>query len=324
MKFNYAGVKFILSLCMIMFFSLTSFSQINIGSKDIPAFSAGEIKAENLELLKKSTTIFVYRDSDIQHLDQMKSSLNEIWTISKLEFASFDEFISREYDDSYSFITIGGLLKAEISTGGVSGKTFFWLNLWMNGSKDDEKNMFCRFELFPSFESYSTAIANYKDFSETMLTYLYKEATLYNWSIGGVKNALQLVNQKLLNNEQRWLFENESTASLKKLRGSVLYIPEHALIKFGAFTGNEDKRHDVKKLMKNYPYRYKVVSSDELSDLVLNSEKPVYYLTYVRSCTDKFIGIVDSKTGEYLYSAYSPVSYNIKTKDIKKIAKMMK
>ncbi|MCB0452076.1 MAG: hypothetical protein KDC94_04145 [Aequorivita sp.] len=48
----------------------------------------------------------------------------------------------------------------------------------------------------------------------------------------------------------------------------------------------------------------------------MNGEE-ILYLSYIRSNTDKFISIVNSKTGDVIYSLYRPMSYNFSDKDMK-------
>jgi hypothetical protein len=76
--------------------------------------------------------------------------------------------------------------------------------------------------------------------------------------------------------------------------------------------------------MKKYDYRYKIVSAKELSQKILESEDPVYFLVYVKSSTDKFIAIYNSENGDILYSNWKGASYNVKSSDFKDISKTIR
>lgn len=58
-----------------------------------------------------------------------------------------------------------------------------------------------------------------------------------------------------------------------------------------------------------------------MGKLILKSDKPIYYLVYVRSSTDKYITVFNSQTGNMLYSQYTAASSNIKPNDIHRLAR---
>lgn len=296
------------------------YGQINVGPIEHVKKNVGEFETADLEKLRETKTLFLYRDSDEDDLELFKSSLREAWDYTELEFASYKEFSSNTYDEDYSFFTIGGLHKTKTSSSGmVTENTYFYLTLWM--LVDGEKKSFCRIELYPTFPTYQKASMYASRNKEKMMKSLYGESILHNWNIFSLKNALQFVNNKLEKSTEHWVFNSEVYADLSVLTKETLYIPDYTLIKFSPMTGDESRTHSAKKLMKNYPYNYEIVSVDELTDMIATTHQPFYYLSYIKSSTDKFISIVNSETGEVLYSNYSPVSYNIKSKDIKAITK---
>lgn len=68
-----------------------------------------------------------------------------------------------------------------------------------------------------------------------------------------------------------------------------------------------------------YNYKYEVISDEELNNKILNNEE-LYYLRYVRMNAERFLQVVNSKTGEIIYRNYiTGMSYNIKSKDIKEL-----
>jgi hypothetical protein len=181
---------------------------------------------------------------------------------------------------------------------------------------------YARIDLFPSY----TSILDVENamFNESGLNYqqiLYESAVYRNWNIGYLKNAFQLVNKQLLDEKEKWMFEEISTESLKNLKLETLYIPESALIKFGKFTGDESQKHSVESLLKNYKYKYQIIADDKLSDMISEEETEIYYLSYVKSCTDKFFSVINSKTGEIIYTTFDNLSYNLEAKDFTSLSK---
>lgn len=81
--------------------------------------------------------------------------------------------------------------------------------------------------------------------------------------------------------------------------------------------------YEPQKLLKNYPYSYEFKSAFAISDMILEGED-FYYLVYTRSSTEKYFTIYHSTTGEIVFNAYKPMSYNLKNKDFKDIAKSVK
>jgi hypothetical protein len=65
----------------------------------------------------------------------------------------------------------------------------------------------------------------------------------------------------------------------------------------------------------------KQVSVKELNEKILTEKEPIYYLLYIKSSTDKYVTIINSITGEMLYTHYTPVSYNFKSDDIEDVQK---
>jgi len=292
------------------------FGQINVGSTELVHFNAGKFEQANLDKLKKTKTIFVYRTGDEEILESFKSSLEEGWDYTTLEFVSYKEYTANSYDQSYSFFTLSGVTTS--TTTYIS--THIYLTLWMKDKY--EKLTFCRLELYPDFPTYQ--MVTNEDKEKVIMKNFYSTSIFHNWNTSYLKNALQFVNKKLSKSEEHWLFKSDSYLGLSKLRNDTLYIPEYTLIKFSKFTGDESNRHEVDDLLKKYPYPYKIISMDELSEKINNSTKPIYYLSYIKSSTDKYLNVLNGKNGDFLYSNYSPTSYNIKGKDFAKLAKSIK
>ena len=71
------------------------------------------ITQEDVDVLKKTTTIFVYQESDEYDLDQLKETLSSVWKITKLEFVNYTEIGDYQNNEKYSFL-INSLVYLEL------------------------------------------------------------------------------------------------------------------------------------------------------------------------------------------------------------------
>ena len=307
----------------IILLNFSVFGQINIGSDELKILSSRPFEQSDLNSLKSSTTLFVYRDCDKKNLDFFKSCLKEAWDFSQLEFISYDEFRTKKYDENYSFFTIGGLHKVKTSSSGmVSESTYIYLKLWMN--KGGEEMIFSQIFLYPTFQTYQKA-GSYSESSFAMIDFLYNEAILHNWNPIFLKNYLQYINQKLTKSEVRPLFKKEvNKEALQQLKNDTLYVLDYSLIKFNPKTGDESERFNTEELLNKYPYPYKIVSIEEFKFKDINSKKPLFYLSHVKSNAILFFSVFNSKTGEILYASNSIVSYNLNRNDFIRLVNQMK
>lgn len=310
-------------LLVILLNAIHVLGQIHVGPIERAAFRKDQFKQINLDKLKSSKTLFVYRDSDEDQLELLKQELREAWNYTELEFISFEEFTSNTYNEDYSFFTIEATHHIKTSrTATASGtstrdmvteNSYIHITLWMK--KNDKKLTFCRIDLYPTFPTYEIFSNHIRSDKQLVLEHLYKEAVLHNWNLVYLKNALQFVNKKLANSEEHWLFHRETHSTLSHLKNDTLYIPEYVLIKFAPFGGDESKRHQVKKMFKRYQYPFKVLSIAEISEKIKNSNQNTYYLSFVKSSSKKFISVVNGTTGDFIYSRYS-LGYNVRKKNL--------
>jgi hypothetical protein len=88
--------------------------------------------------------------------------------------------------------------------------------------------------------------------------------------------------------------------------------------------GDESKRHVEKELFSDYELKYKIIPTKELNDRVLEDKEEFYYLMYVKSSSFKYVSVVNSRTGECIYSKFNTGAYNLKSGDIKDLSKKIK
>lgn len=152
---------------------------------------------------------------------------------------------------------------------------------------------------------------------------LYTEDVFYDYKPGFLKNYFQKVSSLIEKEEVYWMFENEHTSNLKDLATNTLYVPSYMTIQYNGWTAQDSdpEEENVEEIFKKYDYQYQIIDDSELSDKIMNNEE-FYYIRFVRINTERFLQIVNSKTGEILYRNYiHGLGYKIKPKHIKDLNK---
>lgn len=247
-----------------------------------------------LPTLKKTKTVFVYRDMDEPYLDLMQQTLREAWTLTELEFVSYDEFSSNEYGESYSFLQVDyiGYIRDD------EERSQYFLTL--RQKKGAKWLQHARIQLFPTFNTEVVVFPPGRSRPadrEVVMTHLNGSAEIRNWHLAYVKNALQCVQNQLQGKPMK-----APEAELKKLRTATLYVPEYCLTKRGLLFGDEVKDRDPDKVMEKYAHPYEIISNEDLGKLVTGSDQPIYYLHYMKSESRKHINVFNSQTGQMVYT----------------------
>jgi len=319
--------------------SIPSFSQISFSSKHIG--SSRKFEKGVLKKFKKTETIFVF--PSIYSKEIYEKILKESWTVTPYKIVDFKDFnIENFLGDKYSVADLTGFKKEIRSKNRTTTllHTYFDFKLY-NGEKILKKlnklskkkrakkrndiiekysTNIARFYVFPKDEFLKTALS---EEIETIVNFMYTEDVFFNFKPGYLKNYLQKVNNLIKKEKIYWLYKDEYLPELKKLKNEILYIPSYISIKFSRWTGDDEERNDeyIKKLFKKYKYKYKIISDEDLNNRIINNEM-FYYLRYVRVNSQKFLQVVNSKTGEVIYRNYiAGFSYNLKSKYIKDLSK---
>ena len=315
-------MKFYITI-MVTLLTVTLTAQVGVGSKEQVTTSPGKLDDQDLEKLKSSKTVFLYREGD--DVEALEQAIKSVWTVTEISLLPHTDYDKIDFATT-SVFSLGGfnLYRLGFSASTNYSSSYTYLNLWMKGENSkgkEERKSFCRIELHPTSETLRYVL---NEDAEKAYEYLYTDATLHNWTPGFIRNYLKQVNDLLSSETERWLYQNEFDEEIEVLSDKTLYLPDYLFVKFAPFSGDESERLDEDDLLKNYPYDYEIISAEELSDKMLASEEALYYLVYVKSSSNKYLSIYNSKTGNLLYSSYKPMSYNVKKSDFKKIAKLVK
>lgn len=318
-----------LLIAFLLLSTTAGYAQIQVGSRVIPSMNiAGKIGKAEMAEFKKSTTIFTLQFKDFDHIEDFQKAIAKVWTVTPFKIVRPDE-LGDYMKEGYSIFMYGSIL---IEKNGVVKGTHLFDELWLPRVKKNGKinrELLARITLYPDFDAVKEGSQTYgildgKEKRSKKGNYLYNEAHFYNWNAGFLMGYLKVVNDGLTSEVERGPYsEMTDKAAMSKLKTDTLYIPDYIYTKFNMFTGAETAKDDQddSDIKSNYPYPFKVLPAAELSDLILNSKKPIKYLTYTKSSTDKFLNIFDSETGKMIFARYVKVSYNFKNKDLRRVEK---
>jgi len=139
------------------------------------------------------------------------------------------------------------------------------------------------------------------------------DVDVQEWSWGFLKNDLQVINSCLVANKSRWRFESEvDKANIGKLNSQTLFVSSDVKNYY-------DTREKEDPFEKYAGKKIEMIEPKALSDKILNSETPFYYMKVYKPGSDKMVTIINSATGEFLYSEYSGQAYFFKDKDVKEL-----
>ena len=150
---------------------------------------------------------------------------------------------------------------------------------------------------------------------------MYSEVCFTNTNLGMLKNYFQQISETLSKGGHCGLYDDFSKPEIKNLKEKILYIPEVYKMEYKPKRWSEELREDkdVKKLLEDYKYKYEFISDTELEKKILNNEE-IYYLRYVSMNANKYLQVVNAKTGNPVYYYYGALTYNLKDDDFEEIS----
>lgn len=289
------------------------------------------LNVSEIPKIKKGITYIVMKDPNSTIAKEYVEVFKNYWTISKLEFIKQSE-INNYLSPEHAYLTLGGFESSShtfVSNTGARGISYqttnIYLELWTCDKKyfdsnkknkkfkGDDKIQVARIELFTDFQVLNNP--------EKLIQADYDgNGHIRNWGAGILKNYVQTLMQYLNKGVSHDLYKEILNAKeLRNLKNETLYIPDYVLIKFNKFNGDESKKHKEVDIMEDYTLKYKMISTKELNQKILNEKNNFYYLIYIKSSTDKYVSVMNAISGEIIYSDYKAISYNIGSKDLKKL-----
>ncbi len=315
---------------VLLFLGLSAKSQFNIGLRVLPH----SMIIHDVQELRSSTTIFVYRSIDTPYLEALMDTLDQVWTLSPIEFVPYAEFRGKEYGDEYSFLELSyscihGLERPQYLDAwdwdvDINQFQYFSLKLWK--WKKKKAIHYANFRLFPPDLARNREGYRYIDpcNESAVYSFLYQEADIYNWSPGYLKMCLKYADHQLNHLFERDSLDQPAPNQLAALRRDTLFIPEYCLEKVGRHLRVEYEPQNPKKLMSPYPHPFKVISREELSDKLFHATQPVYFLDYMIYNNRRTVSVLNGLNGDALYYDSDDGSLNLAKGDIRRLARKIK
>ena len=311
--------------------SMQATAQIQVGSAS-QSKGPGKISEASMSRFKQSTTYFVLQEKDYANEAIFQEAIAKIWKVTPFKIIRPEE-MSRLDQQKSSFFFFGGFVTVRQGRSTVTYHPHLSYDLFMlssNKKGKTEQDMLGKILLHLDGESsrfvMRYANGNNKNFSEKVLPFLYREASMQNWTPQMLSGYLKVINDCLASGTLRSVFdEYTDKEGIKALSEQTLYIPDYVTTKFNMFTGAEKETDsDEGEDNSSYAFGNKYLAAHEIESVAAGQNKPYAYLSYIKSSTDKFVSVFDGQTGKLLYTAYTPVSYNFKSKDLKRIAAKVK
>ncbi len=248
-----------------------------------------------LDLKEKTMTYFVSpggsNDKDF------KDVINKYWTATKFDIIKPDEVKKNLNPTSIFFSDISNTL---YDFNGVNkGVSSFGYQMWSPTQKMIENNK----------DSKPLEFKFYQQFYEIKMEGDY-------WYAGFFKNFLQQIQYYMKNLAEKGKTEDVADPSkIAELKNAILYVPNYVMNK-----ASDDKT--PAELFSKYPYKYQMISSEDLNKKIMAGENIYYLLTCIYGQNCKIINVVNSTTGQLVYSSYEikPIYNYLRKKDIAVIA----
>lgn len=307
-------------------------AQIQVGSNKVATANvAGKLNSDDVVRLKNTTTLFLLQDADYAKVAEWENAIKSVWTVTPFKVITRDE-LGNYRNGNYSYFAFGGYAYQSATSSPMKFKNqtvnAIHLTYDLILPKDNGEEYFARLQLYPDnstmFDA-STAHLNKKQ-GARIGGELYTTTKLHNWSPFILKGFLKTVNDRILAQEHRGPYTEETNSpALAALKTDTLYIPDYVNIKFNLLTAKDKvEETDVKELRSSYQYPVRVLPREELAQIISRSNKPVYCLIYTKAATDKFLNVFEAKSGQLLYARYDALSHNFKYKDLKELEKAIK
>jgi hypothetical protein len=283
---------------------------------------------KELPRLKDGITYVVVSDTKAGECSSLMRVFKDVWTFNTVEFITRDEVVSK-ISPSSSFISVINFVIAERDGDFYMNRQYSRIEFWTTGSKvpgaeetvglpkGNKRVTIGRFEMFSVFSAGGNAEKK-ESFSEINCG----KGNVLWWSHGIIKNYLQMLTTDLKMDKPYDLYRKINIASeMHTLKNDTLFIPEYIFDDQGLIMGFNKSRSSGDEFLAKYKAPYKIISNDDLSSKILTASKPFYYfLCLKRGMIEKFLMVVNAKTGAVVYSTYSLAgSFNFKPDDMEDI-----
>lgn len=255
---------------------------------------------EDINAFFNTKTMVVLLDNPLLEYNiVIKDVMKQEWNITEFDFISFKEFEELRFDPQYSFLYMSQVTFENDKT----DARYRFLHLSLGGDYYRKNQM-------PDLASVPLAYYNVEEDN-----YIYKLAELVRFV---QKHTLLIKDHPEIVSANVFKHYNDNISSIKD---KTLYVLEEELAK---------EVNSAARIRKIYPYKFKIVTKDEIEDAIKNRDENVVFLHKVgpdgtkvnARCYKVIIGAADSKFYYFDYHKISNKSPDgFLAKDFKKLAK---
>ncbi len=277
------------------------------------------------DFLDKTTIIPISKNIPDKVRSKYEEVFKKYWTVSSFKIVDFEEYST--YKDNLDFTFFAPVHTLYESTNnsfeGLSLEFFRYVEPRKEGY-EIQKEWLGGISMHLNYEAGSEWLGGRRGKESNLHEFVYADKfnDILNLSPGLLKVYLLAFQDDLRNLKAERPDKFQNKEELAKLKSKTLYIPFYATQQVNAFTG---KRSDVElnQFFESYTFDYVVLDMEKLSDKIINSESAVYVLIFGRTSVGHYIRIWDANSGKLVYDITDSISrtHNLKSKDIKKIAK---
>jgi hypothetical protein len=280
-----------------------------------------------LEKIKNGHSHVLVKSTTFTHSAEFLDAFKKAWTITRgVDFVKLDN-LSQNLVEGDTYFGLGSRITQ------TSHATFitFHLNLWMPDEstiKKRKKNKYTDDDALADIrimcDRQSLGLGSIPDpKSHEQPIDFDGGGHIFNWSPGVLKNYL-LQLSTAITAEKKIDYTDDITVKTKlpELQHQTLYFPIDAFRESSAFV-RDGKFNDTTKILSGYKFNYKIITNEQLNEKITNDKEPFYYAIFLMTGSSKMFGVVQSQTGELIYSRYSKFSFNLKTGDLKDLSKQV-
>jgi len=239
-------------------------------------------KEEVTSFFNTKTLIVLEDNPMLQYNINIKSVIEKYWTITEYDFISFKEFEEKRQDPQYSFLL---MTQVSFQRDKLDARyNFLQLLLGKKAFRVNQMPEICSVPL----AYYGVYEDSYVYKLGTLVRFIQKHVTLLKEKPGMVSsNVLEYYNK-----------------NIKNIQDKVLYLVQDELAK---------EINSVPRIKKVYPYKFKIVTREEIEEAIENQDENVVFLhkvgpegTRVKArCYKVIIGVKDA---DFYYFDYHMIN----------------
>jgi hypothetical protein len=296
----------------------------------VSMFFASQPVLSQVQVLKKwsqeegspnPTAYFVYRDSDEENLANLAKAIGKVWTLSKIELVSIDEYLGLETKKGDFTMLIGITHDIMYSQSGVASN-FVNLYLDVRVQSDVRQEVLGRISLAPNGQTIYDVCRGTESL-EKVIYNQYKADGNFSWNYAYLSAGLATVVGALTEGELITEIKDDvKNPELANIKSAVLYVGDAVNTDQSRFTGKDSYSDQKEAIAKAYPYSFEIVSAQAINEKFINEE-----LDYLFMCQKfgkgKYLIVINVKENRIIYTRIEKGRYNFSAKDLKELSARM-